>query len=625
MTTETQYQGNPWVKFITQYGPSAKNEAAFDEHIISAAARYKVRPPEISSPVLEELITLMSSKNPESVILTGTPGDGKTYLCRQVFYRLGGNDKDWDKRIPKIKLPQGRKLVIIKDFTALGHKGQFNVLTGLSDAVFGQSSEEIYLIAANEGILTDQVTLRNEKKEYVDQYQKKLEPLADLIEELLNRQEQRIAQSGRLTIFDLSRTSAAQMALKILDELLESSKWDVCNTCLGSKSEDPKIRCVIHENRKRFLDSTIRERFHALLELCDLNGYHLSIRQLLLLIANALTGHCEVDNASKLVDCKDIPAVAASARPISGAYFQNIFGLNLSSRQRYSKEPFAVLNSIGIGEETSNKFDTLLVFGDQEQRYSKDHQEVVLSDHYFFDIKTHSAKRERYLSGDANDPEEFLQDLAALRRRLFFELPKSLERTYGLFDLTVYHFGGQFRDQILNRLRSGRAIPTRFLDEIIRGLNRIFIGALIDDKQTLYLATSGTDSQAKISRVISYTIPNDPNMPALHLSLKRGLVELIPEVLLEVHYLGNPLVGMRLNLTRYEFICRVARGALPSSFSSECYEDFLNFKSQLIAIMKNKFASAEHSNQLKFVTISKEGQILQHELEVTEGKVYGNR
>jgi len=624
MTPSNQYKINPWIKFLTRYGPSAKNEAAFDEHIIAAASRYKVDAPEIDSPILEELTSLMKSGSPESVLLTGTPGDGKTYLCRKLFFRLGGKEKDWSKRIPSIKLPNGLKLSIIKDFTALGDKGRFNVLIGLKDAAFSKAASEIYLVAANEGILTDQVTLRNEKPEYIKTYQKKLKSLADLIEELLNRHEQHLPDKGKLRLFDLSRTSAAEMAIKILDELCATPRWEACQGCLGSQSEDSKKRCVIYENRERLLKQTIKERFHALLELCDLNGYHLSIRQLLLLISNALTGHAESNNASGLITCEAIPDLASTKRSISGAYFQNIFGMNLSPRQRYSKEPFAVLNSMGIGYETNNKFDSLLVFGDQEHKYNKDHSNVIMSDHYFFDMETHRIKRERYLSGEANDTEEFLDDLSAHRRRLFFELPADLASSYDLFDLTVYHFGGQFRDEILERLRTKRAIPSRFLDEIVRGLNRIFLGALIDDKQTLYLATSGTDSQAKISRIISYTIPNDPNMPAIHLQLKEGLVDLIPEVLLEVHYLGKPLVGMRFNLTRYEFISRVAHGALPSSFSSECYEDFLNFKSQLIAVMKKRLEGKERQNQLKLISISKEGQILPHEIEVGEEKIYGH-
>jgi hypothetical protein len=41
---------------------------------------------------------------------------------------------------------------------------------------------------------------------------------------------------------------------------------------------------------------------------------------------------------------------------------------------------------------------------------------------------------------------------------------------------------------------------------------------------------------------------------------------------------------VRFDLTpiRFEFLCRVAEGALPGSFSNECYEDLLAYKVRLL-------------------------------------------
>jgi hypothetical protein len=52
--------------------------------------------------------------------------------------------------------------------------------------------------------------------------------------------------------------------------------------------------------------------------------------------------------------------------------------------------------------------------------------------------------------------------------------------------------------------------------------------------------------------------------------------------------------SLALNLTRYEFLSRVAEGALPSSFSRECYEDILAFKGQLMAgVARRRSAQGE--------------------------------
>jgi hypothetical protein len=40
-----------------------------------------------------------------------------------------------------------------------------------------------------------------------------------------------------------------------------------------------------------------------------------------------------------------------------------------------------------------------------------------------------------------------------------------------------------------------------------------------------------------------------------------------------------------LTLTRFEFLNQVADGALPNSFSKECYEDVMTFKSQVLTAL----------------------------------------
>ena len=55
-------------------------------------------------------------------------------------------------------------------------------------------------------------------------------------------------------------------------------------------------------------------------------------------------------------------------------------------------------------------------------------------------------------------------------------------------------------------------------------------------------------------------------------------------VLLSVFFAPDVQVDFNLTLIRYEFLSRIAlEGAFPASFSKECYEDLLAFKSQLIA------------------------------------------
>ena len=117
------------------------------------------------------------------------------------------------------------------------------------------------------------------------------------------------------------------------------------------------------------------------------------------------------------------------------------------------------------------------------------------------------------------------------------------------------------------------------LGRLVRGLNRVFIGMLVTSQNDLILGTSLHGSSAKVSHIWEEKISVKPHYggesvdimwegsgPALRVALSDNLV-----------------CFFALNLVRYEFLSRVAEGALPGNFSKECYEDVLGFKSQLLA------------------------------------------
>ncbi|MGO6904731.1 hypothetical protein ACCS96_31545, partial [Rhizobium ruizarguesonis] len=64
---------------------------------------------------------------------------------------------------------------------------------------------------------------------------------------------------------------------------------------------------------------------------------------------------------------------------------------------------------------------------------------------------------------------------------------------------------------------------------------------------------------------------------------------------------------LKLNLVRYEFLMRVAGGALPGSFSKECHEDILAFKSAILAAF-SRSRPMEESKDLSFRILSLNGE-----------------
>ena len=66
---------------------------------------------------------------------------------------------------------------------------------------------------------------------------------------------------------------------------------------------------------------------------------------------------------------------------------------------------------------------------------------------------------------------------------------------------------------------------------------------------------------------------------------------------LDVHLPDGTVRSLRLNLTRYEFLMRVGDGALPDSFSRECYEDLLAFKSALLSAVNQAHITSGDDDQ----------------------------
>ena len=79
----------------------------YDETIQRSARRQGIVPIEFEHPTQNEILNCFNqaTADPVSVILTGTAGDGKTHLCRQIWKVLKGNDDDWSSDSPHLTIP----------------------------------------------------------------------------------------------------------------------------------------------------------------------------------------------------------------------------------------------------------------------------------------------------------------------------------------------------------------------------------------------------------------------------------------------------------------------------------------------------------------------------------------
>jgi hypothetical protein len=102
---------------------------------------------------------------------------------------------------------------------------------------------------------------------------------------------------------------------------------------------------------------------------------------------------------------------------------------------------------------------------------------------------------------DASVRDEFLPMLRSQRQRLFFTLPENHEGHFELWDLTLIRYGGTHLD-MTKKLKAKEAAPRGVMPLIMRGLNRVFTGMLVQNQDELVLATSGSHSQSKTSPLL---------------------------------------------------------------------------------------------------------------------------
>lgn len=590
-----------WLKFLRHYGPVPRNDNMYDETIQRSARRQGIQPIEFEHPAQEAILNCFNqaTKDPISVVLTGTAGDGKTHLCRQVWKMLNGEDEAWESDSPYLTLqfhyPEDRttlpevkderlcrsvKMHFIRDLSgwapqqgAAWEPEKEELLERFCRSIFNPDADEIFLIAANDGQLVESWRRLKDTDE--------VKRTRQVFEELLV--EDRQEKSGvRLKFFNLSRGSSAALFDRAVDAFLGHQGWNELKKEVPGENDLFGPKCPIRKNYELLQDSLVRGRLRSLLELCDYNGLHVPIRQILLLLANAVLGH--PDAKDHLMSPADVPNFIAAGTVSRASLYNNVFGGNLSETRRQAITIFDYLGRFQIGYETTNRVDNILIFGEGDEVLEPYFTKFIAADSFYgADSRYFAAKRE-YVEGTGESDEkskEFLDMLISQRRRMFFKIPKEMENELHLWELTVFKFAGEYLESIVAILKEGGLVRRPLLSRIIRGLNRVFTGMLINSERELYLAASANYSQAKVSRILVERVSVDPSKGEKVLLRHDATAD---RVLLTVFFAPTLTVDFPLTLVRYEFLSRIAvEGALPASFSKECYEDLLAFKAQLIA------------------------------------------
>jgi len=573
----------------------------YDEQIRRSARRYDVEPLDFVHPLEADLFAAISKDVARacSIILTGTAGDGKSRLCGRLWTELGGAAGEWTaneiyQQISAVVGGRARTVGIIRDLTALPTNGTYGAWVGkpalleaINRSFFDPDPDFIFVIAANDGQLLD--TWRRA----VDV------PLSDEGYELLEAclVEGKPASQGEVSFFNLSAVSCATILDLTLEAIVAHPGW----TAAYAEAEVDGFfsdACPIRRNYEILSSPQFRSRLSQLFELMDLNELHTPIRRVLLLIANMLLGHPLAKD--RLMSPADVRPLLRSGKAHAGDIFQNLFGANLTHPRRESLEIFEFLNRFGIGDETTNRIDNILVFGPSDETLRPYYVTLVESAFSPQALDELSALRNDYLERpDATQDGEhlFLDSLQAQRRAIFFQIDEDQSEELRLWDLTVFRHAGEFLRDVVIPLRQNVRVNRVILSRLVNGLNRIFTGMLVTTDRELLVAAGLSGSAAGLSQILMERISVTPRRHE-RIELRSGT---LPTLIVEID--SGIEVRLDLNLVRYEFLMRVAGGALPGSFSKECYEDILAFKSTILSALARSRPTQE-SNDLSFRILS---------------------
>ncbi|MDW6023925.1 hypothetical protein SAZ10_19445 [Mesorhizobium sp. BAC0120] len=577
--------GGRWISFLRGYGPVNRVDGMYAETIQALAGRYGVPPLRFDHPVAKQLAEALdpSSGTLCNVVLTGTAGDGKTSLCNEVWERLGGDSSRTSgaNRDDYLVLPVevgARRIRVhfIFEFSGFAPprgerwpEEKLSLLELFGKSVLGQANDDIFVIAANDGKLV-------QAKEGLVEGSAARHVWRDIERMLATGAE---PGAGRNLLFlNLSRMSTRDLLSRALKCLLDREEWQ----CFDKEVDDPAFSSgsPLRLNHSVMADSLFQNRLLALAELCDANGLHVSIREILLLLVNALLGDIKSDERVLRLD--GLRALALEGRAHEASIYRNLFGHNLKDNRREQYAVFRHLGTFRVGFETTNVLDALLVFGAEDEDLRQDHQRYVAADDPHGVRTEFERLRRAYVDADEDRGEatEFLAALADERRRLFFRLPDRDARL-DPWRLTMFQSAASYRRYILGPLSRNEEVDPAIIRLLVCGLNRIWTGMLIGESDMLYVSTGLDTSAAPVSDVLVWRIPLIPSDFGERIEIDRGPDDM---PLLRVSLgIGGRSATYPLHLLRYEFLTRVAEGALPNSFSKECNEDVLAFKSRLLS------------------------------------------
>lgn len=608
--------GEQFIKLLGHYAlhSSASEKGIFHERMVRCVDELNVAPIEFKHPLEEEITSLFDLEQNKwtNLILAGEAGVGKTSLVHKVFKKIGGTDKRFKAAgqhwTHDGMTPSGVKFraYVNRDLSASRLLGAENSsekeaaeIECMSRLLLGEPPADgipsFFILAANDGQLL---------KAWRDHASN------PKVNEALALLQARISggnSSGALSVFHLASMPTDVMLNLCLDAVLTHPGWTSLQAEHSGTNDLFADDSPLRRNYLALKDEIVRKRLLDLARLCYANDWHLPIRNLLAIISNALLGVSDRKIAATgIMDAETIRRLLAEGRPNASNFFANILGLNLDPISR--EKTIGPLESFRVGLETLNQADNLILFGPDDDDFKADYNRLFAEDPVFPHDKIFEGHRAKYLKVglEHDDAErEFRIQLVAQRRRLFFRTPTDLESHYNPWGLTNFHHAQEYLEHLLAPAYARRAPRAKLLGPLVLALNRVWTGLLLEDQDQLFVTTAldlaiGTSSEIEVRRIPAKS-SSGGEFPYVDLVLGPTAHD-VPRIAIFLKD-SEPPITLPLTLTRFEFLRRVAEGALPASFSRECSEDIRALKRRLLANLPPMFGGS-----LRLLHVNRDGR-----------------
>jgi hypothetical protein len=579
--------GNPFVTCLNRYTTaSPDHEAAFDEFIGRT-------PPPGGAPLRLETCTerfvraCYTRKHPPSIILTGNAGDGKTYLCRQIVSTFTGQTvTEWTDHLDWSIVHNGLELRVVKDLSEMTEEASARILRDVAANWRSEQSRTVFLIAANEGRL--RAVLQQERL---------------VVEELFQEIDRQLREGPalnheRLVVLNLNHVTTFAYVPATLKWLTDPGHWDACTGCIAQHA------CPIRFNASHLANAHVVVRLQRLYQILEHLGVHVTIRDMLIHLAYTATGG---------LDCASVIARKLPDRePRRYVYYENVWGEAAKDHFRCKAVVIRHLRRLNVGQKSVLEVDDFIINGSPIEEHNR-----LFAPALDLDGQRFEQDRKAYIYGGAAapHPEEehpLMRWLPQCRRKLFFERQNPVaDRLFPFQHLPEYF-----------RLIGGDpALLTRYRHEIVLGLNRAFSGLYLTDADALYVTSQYAHAVEQPAPLVRVKIPAD----GVEIQVAPGQKDVFDRDLTTLRLVIYPPPGVQsepvtwtLDLLRFEYLLRRARGSTPDILADECELSIRQLKDALLS----RFATEQQSGRIDFFAADRNRYVFRTLWVDSEGRIH---